>query len=62
MDFHHWLYLLDLAGTFIFAVSGVLCGIKKEMDIFGMLVLGVATASGGGCCDQYSSVIHPYHF
>lgn len=48
MDFHHFLYWLDLAGTFVFAISGVLYGIKKEMDIFGMLVLAVATASGGG--------------
>lgn len=42
------LYWLDLAGTFVFAVSGVLRGIQKEMDMFGMLVLAVATASGGG--------------
>lgn len=48
MDFHHFLYWLDLAGTFVFAISGVLRGIKKEMDIFGMLVLAIATASGGG--------------
>src|SRR5581483_4172589 len=48
MDFHHFLYWLDLGGTFVFAVSGVLRGIQKKMDIFGMLVLAVATASGGG--------------
>lgn len=48
MDYHSLLYGLDLAGTFVFAVSGVLRGIQKDMDVFGMLVLAIATASGGG--------------
>lgn len=48
MDFHQLLYRLDLAGTFVFAISGALRGIKKDMDVFGMLALAVVTASGGG--------------
>lgn len=42
------LYALDLIGTVAFAASGALAGVKREMDLFGILVLGVVTAIGGG--------------
>ncbi len=42
------LYSLDLLGTAAFAASGALAGIRREMDIFGVLVLGLVTATGGG--------------
>lgn len=42
------LYALDLLGTAAFAASGALAGIRREMDIFGVLVLGLVTATGGG--------------
>ena len=42
------LYTLDLLGTAAFAASGALAGIRREMDIFGVLVLGLVTATGGG--------------
>jgi len=42
------LLILDLTGTFFFAVSGALVALKKEMDLFGVLVLGCITAIGGG--------------
>jgi len=42
------LYLLDLIGTFAFAVSGALAGAKKEMDIYGISFLSIVTAVGGG--------------
>lgn len=38
----------DLAGTVAFAISGVLVGIPRRMDIFGCLVLALSTAIGGG--------------
>lgn len=37
-----------MIGTVAFAVSGAVVGIKKRMDIFGVAVLGVTTAVGGG--------------
>lgn len=40
--------LLDLTGTFVFAVSGVRVAAEKKMDIFGAIVIGFATAIGGG--------------
>lgn len=41
-------FILELIGTIAFAVSGAAAGIRKEMDIFGVCILGAATAVGGG--------------
>lgn len=38
----------DLIGTIAFAISGAFVGIRKEMDIFGVNVLAITTACGGG--------------
>ena len=40
--------LIELIGTVAFSISGAMVGIRKRMDIFGVLVLGVVTAVGGG--------------
>lgn len=40
--------IFDLLGTFAFALSGALMAIKKDMDLFGILVLAMVTAIGGG--------------
>ncbi|MDT8441375.1 MAG: trimeric intracellular cation channel family protein [Desulfuromonadales bacterium] len=42
------LYLLDLIGTAAFAASGAWAGVRRDMDLFGVLVLGLVTATGGG--------------
>jgi len=42
------LYALDLLGTAAFAASGAWAGIRREMDLFGVLVLALVTATGGG--------------
>ena len=39
---------LDLIGTAAFAASGAWVGVRKHMDLFGVLVLGLVTAVGGG--------------
>jgi uncharacterized membrane protein YeiH len=41
-------YLLDLAGTFVFAVSGAVAGVKRKLDLFGVLVLSFVAANTGG--------------
>jgi uncharacterized membrane protein YeiH len=40
--------LFDLAGTFVFALSGALAGVKRKLDLFGVLVLSFAAANSGG--------------
>ncbi|MFK7787698.1 MAG: trimeric intracellular cation channel family protein [Crocinitomicaceae bacterium] len=39
---------IDIAGTFVFAVSGIMVGIKKQFDFFGVIILAFVTAIGGG--------------
>ncbi|MGC0316154.1 trimeric intracellular cation channel family protein [Kitasatospora acidiphila] len=39
---------LDLIGIFVFALSGGLLAVRKNMDIIGICVLAEATALGGG--------------
>lgn len=40
--------ILDVGGTFVFAVSGALAGINRRLDVFGILVLSFVTGSAGG--------------
>ena len=40
--------VLDLCGTFVFALSGAMAGIKHRLDLFGVLVLAFAAANIGG--------------
>lgn len=40
--------LLDLCGTAVFAVTGALVAGRKNMDVFGVIVLAVITGIGGG--------------
>jgi len=42
------LLVLDLVGTFVFALSGGVAGVKERLDLFGVLVLSFAAASAGG--------------
>ncbi|MFK8057487.1 MAG: trimeric intracellular cation channel family protein [Saprospiraceae bacterium] len=42
------LYALDLAGTLVFAISGILTAIDKKFDLVGAAVIGFVTAVGGG--------------
>ena len=39
---------LDLAGTFVFALSGAAAGVKRRLDLFGVLVLSFAAGNSGG--------------
>lgn len=42
------LFILEIMGTIAFAMSGAIVGIQKKMDIFGVAILGLTTAVGGG--------------
>jgi uncharacterized membrane protein YeiH len=45
---HPFVYALDLLGTFVFAISGATLGVRKRLDLFGVLVLSFAAAVSGG--------------
>ena len=40
--------ILDLGGTFVFAISGAVAGVNRRLDIFGILVLSFVTGNVGG--------------
>lgn len=42
------LRILDIAGVVVFAVSGALAAMRKELDLIGVLVIAIVTAVGGG--------------
>lgn len=42
------LVVLDLMGIFVFAISGALVAVRKELDVFGVIVLAMCTGLGGG--------------
>ena len=41
---------LDLAGTFVFALSGAMAGVKNKLDLFGLIVVRVASSDAIYCC------------
>ncbi len=42
------LVAFDLGGTFVFAISGAMAGVKHRLDLFGVLVLSFAAGNSGG--------------
>jgi len=43
-----WIYILDLTGVLVFAISGVLTAIDYDFDVVGATIIGAVTAVGGG--------------
>ncbi|MFC7584197.1 trimeric intracellular cation channel family protein [Nonomuraea antimicrobica] len=54
--------LLDLAGIFVFALSGALMGVRKRLDVVGMGVLAEMTALGGGVVRDLILNVRPAAF
>jgi uncharacterized membrane protein YeiH len=42
------LHYLDLLGTVVFAITGLLAASRKQLDLFGAIVIAMVTAIGGG--------------
>lgn len=56
------LLVLDYLGTFAFAISGALKAVRREMDLFGLIVLAVVTAIGGGTVRDAMLGLRPFWF
>ena len=56
------LTILDYLGTFAFAVSGALKAARRDMDVFGLSVLAVVTAIGGGTIRDVMLGQQPFWF
>ena len=57
-----FMLILELVGTVAFAISGAMTGLRKGMDIFGVAILGLTTAVGGGVLRDVFSGDTPYIF
>lgn len=53
------LYVMDLFGVAVFAITGSLAAGKKHMDLFGVVVLATVTALGGGTLRDLVLGAHP---
>ncbi|TVP58951.1 MAG: trimeric intracellular cation channel family protein [Gemmatimonadales bacterium] len=53
------LLLVDLLGVGVFAISGALAALRKEMDLLGVLVIAAVTALGGGTVRDLLLDRHP---
>ncbi|MFD2531016.1 trimeric intracellular cation channel family protein [Gracilimonas halophila] len=53
------IHILDLIGTFVFAISGIRVASRNDMDIFGATVVGFVTAIGGGTVRDLLLNNHP---
>ena len=42
------IFIVEIIGTIAFASSGAMVAVRKRLDLFGIIVLGVITAVGGG--------------
>lgn len=48
MSFDSFVHVLDLLGTFVFAISGAMEAVNRRLDIFGILVVSFVAGSFGG--------------
>jgi len=53
------LYILDLFGVAVFAISGVLAAGRKSLDLLGVVIIAVVTAVGGGTTRDLLLDRHP---
>ena len=56
------IYILDLIGTFAFAISGALVASKKDFDLFGVIIIAFVTAVGGGMLRDILINAHPINW
>ncbi|MCT4699000.1 trimeric intracellular cation channel family protein [Tenacibaculum haliotis] len=56
------IYALDIVGTFAFAISGALVAMKKNFDLFGVIIIAFVTAVGGGMMRDVLINAHPINW
>jgi uncharacterized membrane protein YeiH len=56
------IYVLDILGTFAFAISGALVALDKKLDIFGVIIIAFVTAVGGGMLRDILIDAHPINW
>ena len=57
--FDSFVFIIELISVMAFGISGSLTAIKKGMDVFGVVIIGITTAIGGGIIRDLILGIHP---
>ncbi len=56
------IYIIDILGTFAFAISGALVAKNKSFDVFGVIIIAFVTAVGGGMIRDVLINAHPINW
>ena len=56
------IYILDIVGTFAFAISGALVASDKKFDLFGVIIIAFVTAVVGGMLLDILMNAHPINW
>jgi len=59
MSYQDFIYLAELIGVSVFAIAGAIAARGKRLDIFGVVVLAIVTALGGGTIRDITLNLHP---
>ena len=59
MELSDLIFAIEIIGTVAFAFSGTMVAIEQKLDLFGVLVLSIVTAVGGGLIRDLILGIHP---
>ena len=57
--FDTFVFIIELISITSFGISGAITAIKKHMDVFGVIIVGVTTSIGGGIIRDVLLGIHP---
>jgi uncharacterized membrane protein YeiH len=57
-----FIFVLDILGTFAFAISGALVAMDKRFDAFGVVIIAFVTAVGGGMLRDILINAHPINW
>ena len=57
--FDTFVYIIEIISITAFGISGAMVGIRKGMDLFGCIMLGMTTSVGGGIIRDFVLGFHP---
>ena len=57
--FDIFIFIIEIISITSFGISGALTAIRKEMDAFGVVIIGVTTGIGGGIIRDLILGVHP---
>ena len=57
--FDTFVFVIEIISVMAFGISGSLTAIKKGMDIFGVVIIGITTSIGGGIIRDLVLGVHP---